>query len=151
MIKIESIEKTVKTYSNGKVTIVTLTGNPSWDLDDLIWSSSKKIKDWVIKHPSVNTKSSYIKTIGKAVCSEEDENNPVLGERIAESRAKVSLYKFMTTLLRKICIYKSNELFGETPLSTIKGDVDKNSLIGQYIKYSNLCEKEKVHLNKLIK
>ena len=143
--------KVVKTYSDGKVTIVTLNGKMSENLCDLCWNVSYEIRLWAIKHPSVKLMDNTITVTGKAICSEQDENNPKIGERIAESRAKLSLYKFMRTLLKKIYVDKYKEMFGDAILRSDEDFyLDKDTILGQLIKYSKLYEKEEIHLRTLL-
>lgn len=143
--------KVVKTYNDGKVTVITLNGVMSESLIDLYWDFPLKIRLWAKNHPSVKRDGDTIIVTGKAICSEQDENNPKLGERIAESRAKLSLYKFMRTLLKKIYEYKYNELFGNFVLRSDEDSyLDKDTLLGQFIKYSKLYEKENAHLHSLL-
>lgn len=143
--------KVVKTYNDGKVTIVTLNGVMSESLINLYWDCPYKFRLWAINHPNVKIDSSTITVTGKAIRSEQDENNPKIGERIAESRAKLSLYKFMRTLLKKIYEYKYNELFGNFVLRRDENSyLDKDTILGQFIKYSKLFEKENIHLRTLL-
>ena len=143
--------KVVKTYSDGKVTIVTLNGVMSVSLINLYWDCPSKIRLWSIDYPNVKMYGDTIIVTGKAICSEQDENNPKIGERIAESRAKLSLYKFMRTLLKKIYEYKYNELFGNFVLRSDENSyLDEDTILGQFIKYSKLYEKENIHLHTLL-
>lgn len=142
--------KVVKTYNDGKVTIVTLNGVMSEKLCEIYWNVPYEIRLWAIKHPNVKIDGGITVT-GKAICSEQDENNPKIGERIAESRAKLSLYKFMRTLLKKIYEYKYKELFGNFVLRSDEDTyLDKDTILGQFIKYSKLYEKEEIHLRTLL-
>jgi hypothetical protein len=112
--------KKVSTFNN-KIVVVTLTGKmklPSWFFVLL----PSEIQDWYSEHPSVEVDCNYnkegcwemtITTYGKAKCNETDEFNPVVGMRIAESRAKLSIYKFMHTLSSKLIGYYQSILYGE--------------------------------------
>lgn len=145
--------KVVKTYNDGKVTVVTLIGEFSDEFKHLYWNLPREVENWMNDHPTVRTlfESDYkVVVTGKAICSENDTNDPKLGERIAESRAKLSLYKFMRTLLKKVCGIQGKELFGKSQVSIPIDYLDRYSITGQYIRYCNLYEKEKIHLQSLI-
>ena len=143
--------KIVKTYNDGKVTVVTLIGEFSNEFKHLYWNLPLEVSRWIDNHPTVKMfESDGVLVTGKAICSEHDTNDPKLGERIAESRAKLSLYKFMRTLLKKVCGTQSKELFGKSQVSIPIDYLDRYSITGQYIKYCNLYEKEKLHLQSLI-
>ena len=84
-----------------KVTVVTLKGTcalPSW-FDHIPY----EISNWMWSHPSVDVHDTwlngkqnlFIETTGKAICADNDTFNNKLGKRIAESRAKYRIYKFM--------------------------------------------------------
>ena len=144
--------KIVKTYNDGKVTVVILIGEFSNEFKHLYWNLPREVSDWMDNHPTVKTSEpAYeISVTGKAICSENDTNDPKLGERIAESRAKLSLYKFMRTLLKKVCGIQSKELFGKSQVSIPIDYLDRYSITGQYIRYCNLYDKERIHLQSLI-
>ena len=109
--------KKVETFNN-KATIVTLTGECITPL----WFSSMphKIWEWVIWHPSVEVSGTYsnqnlvmvIEVSGKSVCADGDTFNNKMGERIAESRAKIKLYKFMHTLCKKLMYCYHGYIYG---------------------------------------
>lgn len=143
---------------NDKVTIVTLTGTikvPDW-----WWKIPKDIYKWMIEHPSVEVFDNVLNNItvivvGKSVCAEEDSFSSVTGERIAEARAKIKLYRFMYKLTRLLMshyrkiIYGNFELklydttfYGEPPIPCLYADIDK---------YWDLYKKEKDHLDNLLK
>lgn len=146
--------KKVQTF-NETATVVTLTGRvkiPLW------WRLiPASIEAWAWNHPSVDFEDNYqeliIKVSGKSVCSEHDTFDPVLGERIAESRAKIRLYKFMHTLCTKILLNYYSLIYG-----TPNGNEDHTAVIfdthgglqEECMKYSTLWLKESQHLEKLI-
>lgn len=100
MNKCTFLKKEVKEYS--RCTVCTLTcaipliKSPSYQV-------SHKISDWIYKHPQVENVEYINKKVrfnvsGKAIRTLEDVNDPVIGTRIAESRAKKKAYKFCRTL-----------------------------------------------------
>lgn len=159
--------KRVKVF-NDCVTQVTLTGTiiiPNTFLYEVIGD----IKSWL--NSLSNLKIQYeaffttlnIVVKGKAIKSKDDTFNNIVGERIAEARAKVTLYNFMITLMKKSIQYYMDAVMGTTPKNTKKVDwVEKLSiatlfndnlsggLIENYDYYRKLAEKEKAHLQELL-
>ena len=144
--------KKVETLKD-RLTIVTLTGKmkkPKWWME-----RPSDIDSWIILHESVgfenvyNNNEALITVSGKSVCSEQDTFNAVLGERIAESRAKLKLYKFLRTLCRKIQRHYQDILYGD-PEYRAK-IYTSESLHEAEVKYTNLIMKESEHLDILLK
>lgn len=141
---------------NDKATIVTLTGTikaPDW-----WWKIPKDIYKWMMEHPSVEVSDNLlgnvtVKVIGKSVCSEEDIFSSKLGERIAEARAKIKLYRFMYNLSSKIIAYNKKVLYGNFEVATRITKYNEHPLQCLYIdaiKYNELLTAEKKHLNNLL-
>lgn len=143
--------KTVLTYNN-KITVVNLKGY--MDIPYYWHFIPEEIHEWKDEHPSVTIDTDYgrnrviINVTGKSTCSSEDSFNPVLGERIAESRAKITLYKFMVTLLNKIIMYYKKLIFGDMDIRLI--EQYKNGIFKYYCNYLKYLNTEWKHLNKLI-
>jgi len=147
--------KKVEIFNNNK-TIVTLTGKmllPKFMECHL----PDSIQDWVYKHHSVGVHEAYevsgyywvIQVKGASLCAEGDTFYNVTGERIAESRAKIRLYKFICTLCHKLNIFYQSILFGYD--IDIYDDIDDaDCLMHDYLKYENLLDKERHHLNELL-
>ena len=139
-------------HFNNKVTVVTLKpviiGLNFFDI-----SLDSKILDFIHSHPNIEitgTKMGLaLKAQGKATCNEEDEFDPIWGERIAEARAKIRLYKFMTILLYKLMEYHSNMAYGKdsTTLRIVQG---KTGFFAYARKFEELVRSERKHLNKLL-
>lgn len=137
---------------NDKATVVTLTGvvkAPEW-----WWKIPKEIHKWMVNHPSVEVCDNLlgnvtVKVIGKSICSDEDEFNPVLGERIAEARAKKKLYGFMLTLTKKIICYYHNLLYGKFAVK-VEGESADSCIYKEMEKYSVLYSAELEHLRNLL-
>lgn len=89
----------------------------------------------------------HLKTKGISICHENDTFDYVLGERIAESRAKMRIYKFFYELTSKLFDYYSELLFG-TEIPTEKGS--NGSIERTASKYQELCVREHEHLEKLL-
>ena len=141
---------------NDKATVVTLTGNikaPEW-----WWKIPRNIYKWMANHPSVEVYDNLlgnvtVKAVGKSVCSDEDSFAPVFGERIAEARAKIKLYRFMYTLTNKIIAYNKKVLYGNFEVATRITKYNEHPLQCLYmdaIKYNKLLTAEKEHLNNLL-
>lgn len=137
---------------NDKATIVTLTGvvkAPEW-----WWKIPKEIHKWMTNHPSIEVYDNLlgnviVKVIGKSICSDEDEFNPVLGERIAEARAKKKLYGFMLTLTKKLICYYHNLLYGKFAVK-VEGETADSCIYKEMEKYSILYGAELEHLRNLL-
>ena len=151
--------KKVQTF-NDKETVVTLTGKcitPFW-----FNHMPRKIWDWAIWHPSVEISETYssqnlvmvIEVLGKSVCADDDTFDAKMGERIAESRAKIKLYKFMHTLCKKLMYCYYGYIYG---VSEDRGTY-KTATLSDYHgglqdacrKYAELLVKESRHLGTLL-
>lgn len=142
--------KNVKTY-NEKVTEVTLVGELKMSIPTQ--EIPFPIYEWMTLHPSVDVVQSYdnyrIELTGKSKRAEGDKFNPVIGERIAESRAKIRLYKFLTTLCTKLRKHYSQMLTGKADCFFYTA-VDKHCIATSMLKYQQLLDKEGKHLEKLL-
>ena len=142
----EQPSKVVQRF-NDKVTTVTLTGSMPWDFKIFM---PLEIMSWVIDHPFVDSKWSgkiTIRTIGTAKRADGDVDNPILAERIAESRAKIKIYRFVSLFLKKVCKLHYASLFGNAKSLPSMG---WGGLIGELTRYNNLLFKEEEHLNQLL-
>ena len=142
---------------NNKVTEVTLTGSmemPEW------WHHiPKDIADWVWDHPSVEfdgyfaTNKGIITAKGKSKCREGEKFDAAVGERIAEARAKIRIYRFMYTLCAKLMSHYFKFLYGNRTIylnSESHDEAPKDCVRGAYKKYKNLLSREYFHLAKLL-
>lgn len=75
-----------------------------------------------------------IESIGKAVCGKEDKYDEVKGRQIAESRAKVELYR----KIREVIVELKHQFFNE-----------EMDLTNQKSRYERLIAKEKLHIEEL--
>ena len=146
--------KKVETF-NGKATVVTLTGKtlcPDFMIDCL----PNKVWKWIKYHPSVDVSKGFtgnemyyiLKVSGKSVCAEGDTFDAKTGERIAECRAKIKLYKFMHTLAVMLGYHYYNIIYGNTYID-IEDNI-KEGLYHVYTRYSELLQHEKRHLYELL-
>jgi hypothetical protein len=152
----------VKTF-NDKCVVVTMVGRMTMPTD--LWQIfPNDIVNWMWNHPTIDaswgdcTKKQYeefrLEFSGKAVCHDEDYFNEEIGKRIAESRAKIRLYKFIHTLLYKLHVYYFGITFGDRyALGNIKtADYNKpGGIFEEMGKYKALFVKESHHLDELLK
>ena len=145
---------------NARVTVVTLTGRcltPDW-----FKTIPCEIDEWVRLHPSVDVDEMWnmkgnldmiIKVSGKAKCAAGEVFDPVLGERIAESRAKIKLYKFVCTLCKKLQFYYVSLAFGNAEIGRIVESHNVPQLDCLWLtlkKYRSLMIMESHHLGELL-
>lgn len=147
--------KKVQRFNDDRVTVVILKGVvklPKF----LQYFIPPKIFDWMETLKNVDAEVTmsrmFIKVTGKSICAEEDTVDKVLGERIAEARAKITLYKFMCKFCIKVTDFFVEQLYGTSFLDidrmyniNVKDNVDY--AMGKYL---HLYEKECKHLNILL-
>ena len=75
-----------------------------------------------------------VKSIGKAICGKEDVYDEVKGRQIAESRAKVGLYR----KIKEAIVELKHQFFNE-----------EMDLANQKARYERLITKEKLHIEEL--
>ena len=141
--------KKVERFSN-KVTKVTLKGTIKniYALDDL--NIPQPIYDWMKDN---NCKDlDILEVTGTAIRNNNDKDNPVLGERLAEARAKLKIYKFMKTFCNKMLKYYKFKLYGTKANNKIiiKTDPEGDSLLKAYMKYDKLFDTENTHIKQLL-
>lgn len=144
--------KKVERFSN-KVTKVTLKGTIKniYALDDL--NIPQPICDWMRDNncKDLNT----IEVAGTAIRNDKDKDDPVLGERLAEARAKLKIYKFMRTFCHKMLKYYALKLYGIKTNNTITVKASEqesydDSLLKAYKKYDRLVDVENTHIKQLL-
>lgn len=140
---------------NDKATTVTLTGKcvlPSWfkDIPNKIW-------EWVMWHPSIDAGETYdngntvllMHVSGKSVCAEGDTFDAKVGERIAECRAKIRLYRFMQTLTAMLLRHYLTVIIGDSLLAG-SPNMDNDCLLASWHRYTEMLDNERHHLDKLL-
>lgn len=137
---------------NNKVTKVTLKGS----INDLFTPNSldvpRPIIDWMIDSWGDTV---TIEVSGIAVRNDKDKDDPVLGERLAEARAKLKIYKLMKTFCYKMLEYYAQELYGIKTDNTITVKASEqesygDSLSKAYKKYDRLIDVENTHIKQLL-
>lgn len=154
--KIGSPSKIVQ--REGDVTYVTLVGytNIPFKLDN--FTAVEKVQkiygveiEWM--HDNALHFFAKLKVTGKTKKSPNDKEDSLLGERIAESRAKLKLYKFALHLLKSAVQNASIFIWGDRISYVEKYTDDKyaNGSAGQsFLKYAKLIMVEEKHLKKLL-
>ena len=151
----------VKTF-NDKCIVVTMVGKMTMPID--LWQIlPNDVASWMWNHPSIDAswgdctkqyEELRLEFSGKAVCHDEDSFDEKTGKRIAESRAKIRLYKFIHTLLYKLHVYYFGITFGDRYAICDIGelaDYDKpGGIFEEMGKYKSLLDKETLHLEKLL-
>ena len=142
--------KKVERFSN-KVTKVTLKGTIKniYALDDL--NIPQSIYDWMRDNHCKDL--DILEVTGTAIRNNNDKDNPVLGERLAEARAKLKIYKFMRTFCHKMLEYYTLKLYGTKASNNtivIKVNPEKDSLFKAYMKYDKLVDVENNHIKQLL-
>lgn len=150
----------VQTF-NDKATVVTIVGEMT--IPSEVWTAfPDKITDWMWQHPSIDatwgtcTKSEEVIRLefsGKSVCAEGDTFDENIGKRIAESKAKVKLYKFVHNLCEMLMKYYYGIMYGNAEFDIIREsheEAPKNCLYLTCKKYRDLWIKESYHLGKLL-
>lgn len=140
---------------NDRVTVVTLKGDMQIPIE-IITSTPKEVCDWMMN--KINPKIQVyhwqgiisITATGKAVKSEDDKDNPVLAERIAECRAKIAIFGFIAQFTQKYLNYCKMLMVGKNGFIATR-DVQKESIYGINERYCILWMKELKHLEKLLK
>jgi len=156
MIKVSFKEPSYKKTErfNDKVTIVTLTGKTKLP-KKLVHAMPMGFYDWLFKHTNPVIEYGYegditITAKGKTVRSDRDKDNPVLAERIAESKAKLKIYIFIHSFISKYVLEYNKLITGNNGLMMHEGDVTDDSLFGMADKYQYFITTEKEHLESLI-
>jgi len=143
--------KKVERFDN-KVTKVTLKGS----IKDIFTPNSlgvpRSIIGWMIDNWG---DTDTIEVAGTAIRNDKDKDDPVLGERLAEARAKLKIYKLMKTFCHKMLKYYAQELYGIKTNNTItviasEQESYDDSLLKAYKKYDRLIDVENTHIKQLL-
>ena len=159
-VSFDKDSKKVQTFNN-RVTVVTIVGKMA--IPSEVWAVFPgKIISWMYQHPSIDaawftcTKSEEVIRIefsGKSVCAKEDTFDSIIGYRIAETRAKIKLYKFVHNLCEKLMKQYYDVMYGNAEFDIIgesHTEAPKDCLYLTCKKYRELWIKESYHLGKLL-
>ncbi len=135
-----------------KVTKVTLEGFIN-DVYENSISNPTPIFAWMVDN--IGQHINIIKMTGTAVRNDKDKDDPVLGERLAEARAKLKIYKLMKTFCYKMLEYYAQKLYGIKTNNTITVKASEqesynDSLLKAYKKYDRLVDVENTHIKQLL-
>ena len=84
---------------------------------------------------------------GISKCKKDDKYSTLLGERLAEARAKYCIYKFFYDLTSKLYDYYNKLMFGDAGIV----DSGHGSCLAQDLKkYEGLCIREAHHIGELL-
>lgn len=159
-VSFDKDSKKVQTFNN-RATVVTITGEMSFP-SKVFAAFPIKIADWTWNHPSIDaswktcTKGKEVIGLefsGKSICAEGDTFDENIGKRIAESRAKVKLYKFVHNLCEMLMKYYYSIMYGNAEFDIIREsheEAPKDCLYLTCKKYRDLWIKESYHLGKLL-
>ena len=135
----------------GVTTTVILKG--AVKLPEFFSSIPVDIMEWVSNQKKVEiyedmaTQTMLLFSTGIAKCHEDDKYDSLLGERLAEARAKYHIYKFFYDLCSKLEEYYNNILYG--PCGVV--DSGSGSCIARDLKkYEDLCIRESHHIEELL-
>ena len=139
-------------YKAGRVTNVILKGTVKLPL---FWHFMPPyIFEWIAERTKVELYEDVshgiliVHSEGVAKCREDDKYESLLGERLAEARAKYCIYKFFYDLCSKLEEYYSNILYGPRGVA----DSGSGSCIARDLKkYEALCIRESHHIGELLK
>lgn len=138
-------------YKAGMVTDVILKGVVElphfWHLmppDICEWIA---IQRKVEVYENVANNTLIVHSEGIAKCMEGDSYSTLFGERLAEARAKYSIYKFFHDLCHRLRKYYSTILLGSECTVVTGSD---SSLTGAMEKYASLCIREAHHIGELL-
>ena len=88
-----------------------------------------------------------IYSTGVSKCNPDDKYDSLLGERLAEARAKYHIYKFFYDLTSKLYDYYNKIMFGDAGIV----DNGHGSCLAQDVKkYEGLCIRESHHIGELL-
>jgi len=94
-----------------------------------------KIESFINYHsPFIGFDYKKIESMGKAICGKDDKYDEVKGRQIAESRAKVELYR----KIKEVIVELKHQFFNE-----------EMDLTNQKSRYERLIAKEKLHIEEL--
>lgn len=136
-------------------TVVILSGEVY--LPSFLWHNiPRSVQKWMKSYNGVDTilggSRFYITVSGKAKKAKEDTYNAILGERIAEAKAKIRLYRFMRNLCHELMVYFEKMLYGGEihPETIYHKSEDRDNFLKTRTKYYDLLYDEEEHLHKLI-
>lgn len=112
---------------------------------------SRMFEDYVYQESDYKGMTYKAISIGKAEKSATDEDNPRLARKLAEARAKLNCYRYAAALYNARFHYLKELAFGNLLVTTNCPECTSNGgMYDQWLYYSNLVEKEKYYISKLL-
>lgn len=101
---------------------------------------------------SYNQVTDVLTVSAKVVCNKDDKFDALLGERLAESKAKSNLYLYMAVFCNKLLSYYCKLVIGNDVAYSIflRENTSTKYLLGTYKRYHRLYIKELNHFDKLL-
>ena len=135
----------------GNVTLVMLKG--TCKLPDFFKYIPEDVSNWISQQKHVECYEDIVNneliiySEGVSKCHPEDKYESVFGERMAESRSKECIYKFLYGLCSRLYAYYDNIMFGYPGVVASGSNL---SLAYALTKYEKLWRHEKQHLVELL-
>lgn len=90
-------------------------------------------------------------SVGKAVKSAVDTDNPRLAEKLAEARARLQCYRYIETYCNALFHSLKKLAYGSLIVTTSTPECTSNGgLYDQWLYYQSLVEREEYYINKLL-
>ena len=111
----------------------------------------KMFSDYVYEDSDVHGITYKAISIGKAVKSVIDADNPKSAEKLALARARLNCYKYVAALYNAWFHYLKELVYGNLLVTTNTPECTTNGgLYDQWLYYQSLVEKEKYYISKLL-
>lgn len=141
---------------NDKVTVVTLTGFMKFP-KNMLDNMPLDVHHWInsLHNPVIETNYTthgiHIISKGIAKRADEDTDNPIGAERLAESRAKAAIYWFVFVLADKYIRYYNKIVTGDEEIYIEEGTkYSEDSLYAIINRYNELYQRELIHIQDLL-
>ena len=139
---VEKVGKTTTVILKGVVDLPSFWKHIPDEVVDFIGNTTK-----IEAYENIVDNYLLIYSKGVAKCRPDDKYNSLLGERLAEARAKYDIYKFFYNLTHKLYDYYDKILFGESGVV----DTGYGSCLAKVVKkYEGLCIREAHHIGELL-
>ena len=153
MLKL-SFNKTQYYRKEGDVTVCTILA--SFSIPEILGPLPNYLANWLVSYNGVKLMPDfdkfYVEAKAKTTKLPEDTEDSVKATHIAESKAKLILYKFMYNLTNRILDhhYKITGIDTTTSEEDLSVCNTENTLLGAYLQYRHLVYTEENHLKQLM-
>lgn len=154
MFKVSFREKSTPSkvvLKSGRVTTVTYRGTVK--LPKLWWYMPEEVRRWVNACTYVDMEESIahntvvLYSRGVSKCRDGDKYDTLLGERVAEARAKMHIYWFFYQICGKLIDYYNHLVYGDDQVVSFNRN---GGLVGDMHRYQELYKKEQEYIEKLL-